>query len=113
MMITNNIFWIILVVGLGLPSAIVGILVRRIEKRLNKADALVAEKEETRVRYEELMIELSIASLSLAEATASAVQNIPEAHANGEISSALDWSREIKNRYYQFSREQTARSVNA
>lgn len=112
MMITNSWFWIIFVAGLGLPSVIVNFAMKRIEKKIEVAETEKAEKEKTRIDYETMMIELSMASLSLAEATASAVQNIPEAHANGTIKSALGWSREIKNKYYQFAREQTAKAVN-
>ena len=103
---TDSTLWIIFVVALGLPSAIVGIFVRRLEKRWQS-------KEDTRMEYEQLMIELTMASLSLAEATAGAVQKIPEAHCNGEMSSALDWSKEIKKKYYSFTREQTAKVINA
>lgn len=112
MAITNNMWWIILVVACGLPSAIVGFFSRRIEKKIAQAEEEKKSKDATRVKYEALMIELSVASLSLAEVTAEAVQKIPDAHCNGEMKSALSWSKEVKNKYHQFSREQTAKSVN-
>ena len=104
-MITNSTLWIIFVVALGLPSTIMGLLVRRLEKRWQS-------KEDTRVEYEKLMIELTMASLSLSEVTAEAVQKIPEAHCNGEMKNALEWAKEIKHKYQDFSREQTAKAIN-
>ena len=112
MWITNNIWWIVLVVACGLPSAIVGFFTRRIEKKIAQAEEEKKNKDVTRVKYEALMIELAVASLSLGEVTAEAVQKIPDAHCNGEMKSALSWSKEVKNKYHQFSREQTAKSVN-
>ena len=111
-MITSSTFWIIFVAGLGLPSAIIGFLMNRLAKKIEASEKAKEKKEETRVEYETMMIELTMASLSLAEATAQAVKNIPDAHANGEITSALGWSKEIKNKYHQFSRKQTAQAVN-
>lgn len=111
-MITNNMWWIILVGACGIPSAIVGFCVRRLEKKIAQSEEDKKSKDDLRVKYEALMIELSVASLSLAEVTAEAVQKIPDAHCNGEMKDALSWSREVKNKYHQFSREQTAKKVN-
>ena len=111
-MITNSIFWIIFVAGLGIPSAIVSFCMNRLSKKIEASEKAKGEKEDARIEYETMMIELIMASLSLSEATAKAVQNIPDAHANGEITSALGWSKEIKNKYHQFSRKQTAQAVN-
>ena len=109
----NSIMWAVFVVALGLPGATVGLLFRRLEKKLDRADDSRTEKEETRQRYEELMIELAMASLSLSEATATALQRMPDAKCNGDMSSALSWSKEVKLKYHQFAREQAAKTINA
>ena len=104
MVITNNIWWIVIVVALGLPGTIVGILTKRIERKLdNRADA--------RVHHEVMLIEMTMASLSLAEATAEAVQRIPDAHCNGDMHEALNNAKQVTAKYREFEREQTVKSI--
>ena len=47
-------------------------------------------KEKARQRYEVYMIKGIMASNSLSEATARAVQRIPDAHCNGDMEAALE-----------------------
>lgn len=110
---TESTVWIILVVALGLPGALMGLLFRRLEKKLDQAEAQRTEKENTRKEYELLIIELSLAGLTLSEATAKAIKAVPGIQVNGEMTNALNWSREVKNKYHQFAREQTVTTVNA
>ena len=110
---TESTFWLVFVVALGLPGATIGLFLRRLEKKLDQAEEKRLEKERIRQQYEELLLELTLAGVSLSEATASAVQRIPEAKCNGDMTSALNWSKEIKLKYHQFAREQTAKAVNA
>ena len=110
---TDSTVWIILVVALGLPGAIIGMFLRRLEKKLDQAEEARAEKENTRKEYELLIIELSLAGLSLSEATAKAIKAVPGIQVNGEMTNALNWSRDVKNKYHQFAREQTVTTVNA
>lgn len=110
-MITSSTLWIVLVVALGLPSAVVGFLVRRMEKKIDKNEKTREEKDDLRVKHEIMMIDLSMASLTLAEATAEAVQRIPDSNCNGDMTAALNKAREIQGKYREFEREQTAKAV--
>ena len=106
----THVVWALLV-ELGVVTGLVGLLLRRFEKRLDKRDKVKDEKEAARQKYEVLNIKMSFASLSLAEATAEAVQRIPDAHCNGEMHAALNSAKDMKEEYREFEREQTAKSL--
>ena len=106
-----------------LPSGVCGFLFWLIEHRISKRED--AEKEERLKRQKELDIredkrqkfELTILSLSsatytLAEATARAVQRIPEAHCNGDMTKALSEAGEMKRKQEKFLHEQAIDNLN-
>ena len=109
-MINWSIVWAVAVAA-GIPSTLVGLLIRRLNKRIDKRDAEKEAKEAARLKHETMLIKLSMASLSLGEATAEAVQRIPDAHCNGEMHAALEFAKAAKVEYREFEREQTARSL--
>ena len=109
-MIDWGIVWPV-VVAAGIPSALVGLLIRRLNRHIDQRDAEKDVKEAARLKHETMLIKLSMASLSLGEATAEAVQRIPDAHCNGEMREALDFAKSAKIEYREFEREQTARSL--
>ena len=49
--------------------------------------------------------------MALAEATAKAVQRIPEAHCNGDMDGALHYAEKIKNEQREFLRKQAIDSL--
>ena len=59
-------------------------MIRRLNRRIDKRDVEKEAREAARLEHEMMLIKLSIASLSLGEATAEAVQRIPDAHCNGD-----------------------------
>lgn len=69
---------------------------RRAEKARAAAEKAAAEREKAR---EEIMVQLinsTNAAITLGEATARAVQRIPDAHCNGDVSGALDYAKKVK-----------------
>lgn len=106
----TSMIWAV-VVAAGIPSALIGILIGRLNRRIEARDKAKDEKEQTRVQYETMMIELSMVSLALGEATAEAVQRIPDTHCNGDMHSALEFARNAKAKYRRFEQEQTAKSI--
>lgn len=107
-------FWTLLwsvALAASVPSALFGLLLRRFEKRITDRDKEKEEKEQARQENMNLMIKLSIASLSLGEATAEAVQRIPDAHCNGDMHAALQFAKDTKNEYRDFERKQMAKSM--
>ena len=50
----------------------------------------------------ESLYESSLAAIALGEATAKAVQRIPDAHCNGDMHAALDYAAEVKHKQRDF-----------
>lgn len=95
---------IAMAVSAGIPSIVMGFLIRRLEKKIDV-------KENARVEHETLLMTGVEASIALGEATAKAVQRIPDAHCNGDMHDALDYATEVKHRMREFQKSQTARVV--
>lgn len=109
-------WWWLLLAAMGVPAAVTGLLIRRMEK---KADAREkrreteaaeqrrreAEREQNREQLEWTMIQSITAVIDLSEATAKAVQRIPDARCNGDMSSALKHIRNVKNAQKNFLAE--------
>lgn len=95
----------------GIPSAVVGILIGRMNKKIDKRDRKREELEAARYKNQMIQMELIAAALSLGEATAEAVQRIPDAHCNGDMHSALDYAKSVKHKYKDFEREQLAKHL--
>lgn len=101
----------------AIPSAIVGFLVwnwqRKITRRDQARDQAEAEreavreaKEKAREELDVLMIRSLSAQSALSEATALAVQRIPEAHCNGDMTKALAYAKEVKKDRREFLERQ-------
>lgn len=106
----TSIVWAVLAAA-GIPSAIVGLLIGRLNKQIAKADKAAEEKEAARQKHEVMMIELVMTSLSLSQATAEAVQRIPDAQCNGDMSKALEEAKATVGKYRGFEREQTIKQI--
>lgn len=100
-----------LVIAMSIPSAITGfcfwILERKIEKRQKEQE----KKEAARRQNEIIIIECMNASIALGEATARAVQRIPDAHCNGDMHAALEYANDIKHKHKDFITKQTVDSL--
>ena len=92
----------------GVPSAIVAFCFWMLERRLQeRAEAEKSErarrqeeqdiKEENREKLQYMMLKALDGSLCLSEATAKAVQRIPDAKCNGGMHAALDYELEQKH----------------
>lgn len=91
-----------------LPSAIIGIIVWGLEKKLEHIHAVQERRELDREDYEALSIQAIRASIALGEATAIALQN---GHTNGETEAALDYARTIKHKQTDFLARQAAKTA--
>lgn len=61
-----------------------------------------AEREEAREEMSIVTLEATTAAIALGEATARAVQRIPDAHCNGDMHKALEYASEVKHRQQNF-----------
>ena len=105
---TQTIWAVIL--AAGIPSAVIGFLISRMNKKLDKRETEKEEKEKARLEAETLLIGLVSATLSLAEATAEAVQRIPDANCNGDMHEALTNAKDAKAKYREFERKQAVKA---
>lgn len=75
-----------------------GAIRQRKAEKARKAEAeAAAEREKAREKIMVQLINSSNAAIALGEATARAVQRIPDAHCNGDMKSALDYSKKVKH----------------
>ena len=69
------------------------------------------EKERARQKYEVYMIKGIMASNTLSEATARAVQRIPDAHCNGDMETALEEEEKVKKEIQLFLSKQGVNNI--
>ena len=67
-----------------------------------KLEAERAKQENSRKAFEKNLLATSNAALALGEATARAVQRIPDAHCNGDMHAALNYAAKIKHEQRDF-----------
>ena len=110
------------IVAMSLPSAITGFIVWNFERKITARDRerdkkeqeaikKAKEREEAREELELVIIEGNGAAIALAEATARAVQRIPDAHCNGDMHAALDYAAEVKHRQKDFLAKQGVKAI--
>lgn len=99
--------WIALVVSsLGIPTTLVSLYIRRTEKRHDeeRAEKKANEerKEKERKEFELFQIQITAAAVALSEATARAVQRIPDVQCNGDMTKALEYAEKMKHQQKDF-----------
>lgn len=99
------------VAAMGIPSAITGIAVWWLKKQMDKRDAKLDEKEKNTERMILLIAQNSRATYTVAEATAKAVQRIPEAHCNGDMTEALKQAKKFQMEEQQFLIDQGVKRI--
>ncbi len=111
-----------ILIAASIPSAITGfgfwLIERSIQSRAEKEkeerqarQAQVDEREKIREKSELCIINCLNASMALGEATARAVQRIPDAHCNGDMHAALDYVAKVKHEQKDFLNEQAIKAI--
>jgi len=100
-----------LVTLLGLPTAITAFCFWLLQQRITKRDKAQEERERAREKNEALIIKGVGAAIALGEATAVAVQRIPDAHCNGDMHAALEYARKVKHEHKEFLTEQSVQAL--
>lgn len=93
--------WWLLLAALGIPA----LFMRRIEKKMDKRAQESDEREKRREKLERMQLQSNAAAMALAEATARAVQRIPDAHCNGDMHAALEYAQSTKHKQKDFLTE--------
>ena len=99
------------IIAAGIPSAVIGFLITRLNKKLDKRETDKEEKEKAQIENQVQLISLMMATLSLSEATAEAVQHIPDANCNGDMHEALTNAKDAKAKYREFERKQAVKAI--
>lgn len=100
-----------------LPSAVTGfcfwLIQQKIQKEAkkreneeNKRKADEKKREELREQQELFLVQGVNAAIALGEATAKAVQRIPDAHCNGDMHAALEYAAKVKHEQRDFLAKQ-------
>lgn len=97
--------------AMGVPSAVFGFLIWWLKRYIDKRDAKAEEREKNSENLMLLMMKEIRANNILAEATAKAVQRIPDAHCNGDMTAALDLASKIHKEEEQFMLDQGIKHV--
>ena len=88
--------------AMGIPTAIMGLLVWWLKRYIDKRDRKAEEREHDLEKLMLMIMQTSRANNVLAEATARAVQRIPDAHCNGDMTSALEKASKIQKEEQEF-----------
>lgn len=99
------------VAAMGIPSAIMGLIIWRLERRIDKREKEQAAREQGQKDLFVLIVQGTNAAIALGEATARAVQRIPDAHCNGDMHDALDYAADIKHKQKGFLTRQGVSSL--
>lgn len=91
-----------IVLAMGIPSAITGLLVWWFKRYIDKRDKRAEEREKKIEKLMLMIMQTGRANNVLATATARAVQRIPDAHCNGDMTSALEQAAEIQKEEQAF-----------
>lgn len=90
----------------SIPSALFGFLLWNMQRKITKREQEREEKEKAREQHELLLVQGMGAAIALGEATAKAVQRIPDAHCNGDMHAALAYATEVKHQQKEFLSKQ-------
>ncbi len=99
------------IAALGIPSAITGLAVWWFKKQMDKRDARNDENEKNIERMILLIAQNSRATYTVAEATAKAVQRIPDAKCNGDMAAALAQAKKFQMEEQQFLIDQGVKRI--
>ena len=98
-------------VAMGIPTAITSLLVWWLKRQIDAKDAKREERERNTERLMLMIMQTSRATNVLAEATAKAVQRIPDAHCNGDMTTALKEAARIQKEEKDFLMDQGIKHI--
>ncbi len=103
--------FITLIFAIGIPSAITGFCFCMLEKKIERRQKEQDKKDDARKQNEIIVLKGVNAAIALGEATARAVQRIPDAHCNGDMHQALAYAEKIKHEQKDFLTEQGVEAI--
>lgn len=98
-------------IAAGVPTAITGFLVWWLKRYMDKREKERMAREANTEKLMLLIMQTSRATNVLAEATAKAVQRIPDAHCNGDMTAALEEAAKIQGEEKEFIMNQGIKHI--
>lgn len=100
-----------LIIAAGIPSSVMGFLVWWLKRYIDKQEVKRLEREKNTEAFMLFIMKNSRATNILAEATAKAVQRIPDAHCNGDMTAALEEAAKIQKAEKDFMFDQGVKHI--
>ena len=111
-----------IIIAAGIPAGVFGLAIWLMKRWISKRDAEKAKEDEARHKaaeereknYETMMLMImqnSRATYILSQATAKAVQRIPDAHCNGDMTHALEEAERIQQEEQKFLIDQGVKHI--
>lgn len=100
-----------LLLAMGIPTAVTGLLVWWLKRYIDKRDKKAEEREKNTEQLMLIIMRNSRATNVLAEATARAVQRIPDAKCNGDMTAALEMAHKIQKEEKDFMFDQGIKHI--
>lgn len=100
-----------LIVAFGVPTAITGLLFWFLKRHIDNTEKKRLEREQNTERLMLMIMQNSRATCVLATATAKAVQRIPDAHCNGDMTAALAEAAKIQTEEKNFMFDQGIKHI--
>ena len=100
-----------LIVAAGIPSAVFGLVIWWLKRSIDKRDRERAEHDKNMQELMMMIMQTGRANNVLAVATAKAVQRIPDAKCNGDMTSALEEAARIQKEEKEFLMRQGVKRV--
>ena len=95
----------------AIPSSITGLFVWWVKKKLDQQEQRQLEREKNQEKLMVMMMNSTKANSIGIQAVARAVQRIPDAHANGDIDSAIEEMNKLQKEEDNFLTEQGVKHI--
>ena len=95
----------------AIPSSITGLFVWWVKKKLDQQEERQLEREKNQEKLMVMMMNSTKANSIGIQAVARAVQRIPDAHANGDIDSAIEEMDKLQKEENNFLTEQGVKHI--
>lgn len=95
----------------AIPSSITGLFVWWVKKKLDQQEERQLEREKSQQELMVMLMNSTKANCIGIQAVARAVQRIPEAHANGDIDSAIEEMNKLQKQEDSFLTEQGIKHI--
>lgn len=101
----------IILCACGIPTAVTGFIFWALKRHIDRTERKREEREKNIEQCILYIIKTSRATNVLSEATARAVQRIPDAHCNGDMTAALEEADRIQKEEKDFMFDQGVRHI--